>query len=933
MEGHLKKGDKWLWCKLSDDTTLTCYENDSCKSVVHSIKTNEALMTLRDMELVFSVTNPKTNKSVDTVLRAANVLELNSWKKKIDTTMRTVADAKKAAEAMAKAQEEAAKALRHVDRVSGATAPVAHLTAPTLADARPPAATKPLHVQHGKPTEGATKVQEGFLKRVVSPTDLSKNASWTRVVLYSDAFLVEYEDEECTKQLGAVNLKESGYSMEEGVLLSFSALSSKLGRNVDLWFKAANNIEASEWNKKIKRVLSPDAGTMHAVGTAEPRARASSAANGAEIAAPMPSFKRAVLKKTNSSPRMPTGSLAEEGAPLVSVNHGKPEGHALHAAWLRRVSGGEGKPGGPAGRWTRCVVYSDPMLVEFEDEDATKQLGSVKLADAATKFKAVDMQLRVSCFSSKANKVVELVFKAEDAVQAQDFVKRMKKAFESGGGLLAPTTTAPFPAGGGARELAKLAQVVATYGAPTGERIHEGNLKKGGRWTPCALFSDGKLCEFDTNDALVSSIDLSDPIVRYGFSDDMLAVSGPKTHPSLVAMANGAGTGPLKKGLDTPITLEYTMPNALEANTWKRMIVAAVRTAQEAAANTPSGAAMQRGSSTDAVGSALVQLRNANEREAISANELEPKKELPSINSGWPTGGEVHSGPLKRGAGMGAPARHCVLFDDAMLCEYGDEGKTDLKSSVLLLPPTMLKLQGAVTIEVAAYSSKHGKTLTLEYTCNDNMEATLWLKKMRNAIRDAEMRLADEQAAAAKQRVSRLGGNLRHSERPASAPQASPGGPAVPSKPSVAAAASKAPVAGLAASARIIDVESGVANGDVLHAGWLKRVPLVANVGANSKVKASVAVKTAPGKTPSTRWSWVVVTSDAMWSEYACEDLATRLGSISLQTASHKILNEVLVFSLFSSKYNKQVELYFKAADNIEASVWLKQIKLAMAAH
>ena len=126
---------------------------------------------------------------------------------------------------------------------------------------------------------------------------------------------------------------------------------------------------------------------------------------------------------------------------------------------------------------------------------------------------------------------------------------------------------------------------------------------------------------------------------------------------------------------------------------------------------------------------------------------------------------------------------------------------------------------------------------------------------------------------------------------------------------------------------------SGVANGDVLHAGWLKRVPLVTNVGANSKVKASVAVKTAPGKTPSTRWSWVVVTSDAMWSEYACEDLATRLGSISLQTASHKILNEVLVFSLFSSKYNKQVELYFKAADNIEASVWLKQIKLAMAAH
>ena len=29
---------------------------------------------------------------------------------------------------------------------------------------------------------------------------------------------------------------------------------------------------------------------------------------------------------------------------------------------------------------------------------------------------------------------VELVFKAEDAVQAQDFVKRMKKAVESGGG-------------------------------------------------------------------------------------------------------------------------------------------------------------------------------------------------------------------------------------------------------------------------------------------------------------------------------------------------------------------------------------------------------------------------------------------------------------------------------------------------------------------
>ena len=79
------------------------------------------------------------------------------------------------------------------------------------------------------------------------------------------------------------------------------------------------------------------------------------------------------------------------------------------------------------------------MLVEYEDEDATKLLGAIKLADAATKFKAADMQLRVTCFSSKANKVVELVFKAEDAVQAQDFVKRMKKAVESGG-VLAPTS-------------------------------------------------------------------------------------------------------------------------------------------------------------------------------------------------------------------------------------------------------------------------------------------------------------------------------------------------------------------------------------------------------------------------------------------------------------------------------------------------------------
>lgn len=104
---------------------------------------------------------------------------------------------------------------------------------------------------------------------------------------------------------------------------------------------------------------------------------------------------------------------------------------------------------------------------------------------------------------------------------------------------------------------------------------------------------------------------------------ETLRITCPKVHPSIAASYD-TRKGPKPKGMDEMITLEYTLPNSLDASTWLRMITAAVKSAGEAKAGKAPGPA------PEAEAKPLVELKAA---AAAPANEVEIR--AVTINAGW----------------------------------------------------------------------------------------------------------------------------------------------------------------------------------------------------------------------------------------------------------------------------------------------------------
>ena len=77
------------------------------------------------------------------------------------------------------------------------------------------------------------------------------------------------------------------------------------------------------------------------------------------------------------------------------------------------------------------------------------------------------------------------------------------------------------------------------------------------------MHADGKFCEYDMHDALVSSVDLSEEGVAWALKGEVLTITCPKMSPER-AMASFKGIL-RESGVKPPpvpaVTLEYSVPN------------------------------------------------------------------------------------------------------------------------------------------------------------------------------------------------------------------------------------------------------------------------------------------------------------------------------------------------------------------------------------
>lgn len=139
---------------------------------------------------------------------------------------------------------------------------------------------------------------------------------------------------------------------------------------------------------------------------------------------------QAASGETGASPGKPMS--AKERKTSVQAGTEQPAGETLFAAWTK-------KPGTVTGMWHKrwLVLYSDPAIRFFEDEELTKVKGGCSLAGAS-------ISQADDCFQSLSGVAGVLKFKAASKAEAEMWAARLKAAVK-GEAYVAPPTPEPAP--------------------------------------------------------------------------------------------------------------------------------------------------------------------------------------------------------------------------------------------------------------------------------------------------------------------------------------------------------------------------------------------------------------------------------------------------------------------------------------------------------